>query len=450
MLYGNIKKYIKSYIEKIYDGYDKLNGEYVDLDNTQYWSKNEILSFQEERLRKIIKYSYENISAYRSRFDSKNLKPDDVRGIDDLWKIPILTRSEVQGNDGFINKKLIKGIMYTGGSTGEPLKYYDSRRAKIIRHECHRRGWAWNGYVYGKKIVNISSSYGVNHEDNVLNIKYDLRLHNIKNIINKIEEFCPEHIRGNVSSLYVISKYVNDNKINLGVELRSISTICENLYSFQREEIENAFKSKIFEEYVCNDGGACAWECEAHTGLHHAMERSIIENINDNMIVTDLWNLAMPFIRYSNGDSFTFLGDQCACGRRLDLIKVRGKNNDLIITPYGPVPPSQSLSIWYEKDSNDISENFRYGVTSFQFVQKEFYVLIVYLVVNKNFNRIMLEKFKKKLEIIFKGMNIEIILVENLEKTIRGKTSFIINEDKNLLRKFYEEKYSDNIKQTIK
>lgn len=408
----------------------------IDLNKSQWWSIKKLEDFQNQRLRKIIKYAYDNIPGYHEKFIKAKIKPGDIKTKNDLWKIPITTREELQNSKDFVNIKLISGTLYTGGSTGTSLKYYESEESGKIRWNSHLRGWSWNGYILGKKLAIISSSQGLVKAKNTINLVGDLTTKNLEKNVEQLIEFKPQHIRGYVGSLYILAKYCLDNNIKLeGIE--SVDPISENLYDFQREIMERAFDCKIFEEYCCNDGGASAWECDAHEGLHYFMERAIIEDVDGEMVVTDLWNRAMPFIRYKNGDTVKFLNKKCSCGRELPLIKAKGRDNDFLITKNGIVGATYLMyhGIGYVGAGEDDSK-FRRGIRAVQYVQKPGYLLEVNIVKNKWCKDQEIINFTNVLFEITHGMKININIVEYIPTTNRGKQSFIINEDEELLDKW--------------
>ncbi|MFA7682334.1 MAG: hypothetical protein WCX61_04880 [Candidatus Peribacteraceae bacterium] len=404
-----------------------------DLLASQWWSIDELEAFQNRRLLKIIKYAYANIPGYKKKFDQAGVKPRDIRTKEDLWKVPITTRQELQENKDFINEKAIADTLYTGGSTGTSLQYYDSQESMRVRRQAHLRGWSWNGYTPGKRLAVISSAQGVVKKKNVLNLMGDLCTESLQRNVESLLQFRPQHLRGYVGSLYLLAKYCLENSIQCH-RIESVNPISENLYDFQRKTMEKAFQCEVFEEYCCNDGGACAWECEAHQGLHYCMERAIIEDVDGEMIVTDLWNTALPFIRYQNGDAVRFLTERCLCGRALPLIAVRGRANDFIITKTGVISPSFLLHhgiglVGVDKNKND----FKDGIRAVQYVQKPGYVLEVNVVKNSWCSSDEIERFKKGLAQIATGMEIRINFVQDIPATKAGKRSFIVNEDSVLL-----------------
>jgi len=407
----------------------------IDLNKSQWWPIDKLEAFQNRRLRKIVKYAYENIPGYRRKFNDTKVKPKEIRTKDDLRKLPITTREELQNNKDFINKKLISGTLYTGGSTGTSLKYYESAESGKIRWNSHLRGWSWNGYVPKKRLAVISSAQGIVKAENTINFIGNLTTENLKKNVEKLLEFKPQHIRGYVGSLYILAKYCLDNNINLeGIE--SIDPISENLYDYQREVMKKAFNCEIFEEYVCNDGGASAWECEAHEGLHYFMERAIIEDVDGEMVVTDLWNRAMPFIRYKNGDSVKFLNKKCSCGRELPLISVKGRKNDFLITKEGIISPSFLIHHGIGLVGVDKKKyKFKNGIRAVQYVQEPGFILEVNIVKNKWCKEEEIVGLKNILSEITYGMEIKINFVKDIPARKKGKRAFIINEDKELLRK---------------
>jgi len=407
----------------------------IDFNESQWWPYEKLIEFQNRRLAVIIDYAYNNIPAYRKKFDEAKLKPADIKNKDYLHKLPITTREEMQNNPDFVNAELINDTLYTGGSTGSSLKYYDSEESRYIRAQAHARGWLWNGYTPGKRLAVISSAQGTVGGPNTLNLVGDLNTENLNEIVEKLIVFQPQHLRGYVSSLFILAKYCLDNNLVInGIE--SIDPISENLYDYQRDAMEKAFHCRVFEEYCCNDGGACAWECEAHEGLHHFMERAIIEDVDGEMIVTDLWNKALPFIRYRNGDAVTFLDRKCSCGRQLPLITVKGRTNDILISKEGPISPTYVLHSWYDGSQYDNTNDFRLGFRAIQYTQQKNYLLIVNVVKNPGCTAEMIDNFEKQLRKTFMSMTYQINFVNDIPTTSRGKRSFIINEDKELLKKW--------------
>lgn len=412
---------------------------YPDLNESQYWSYKELVNFQNDRLKKLVDYAYTNIPGYRRKFDNAALKPSDIQSVCDLHKLPITTRKELQNNKDFVNHKLVNNVLHTGGSTGTSLRYYESKISRLIRWDVHVRGWEWADFRPIKKHALIASSQSIVKEGNRLHLIGDLTDENLKKNVEVLKTFKPFNLKGYVSSLFIFARYCITNNIYLS-GIQSVIPTSENLYDYQRQTMEQAFDCKVFEEYCCNDGGACAWECEKREGLHYSMERAIIEDVKSRMIVTDLWNYAMPFIRYENGDTVRFLDKKCTCKRQLPLIKVKGRTNDILITPKGIITPSFLVHHGIGLVGADRSTpDFRSGIRAIQYVQKPGNILCVNIVKNSWCTNATIEKLKEDLDEFMTGLKIEINYMNDLPKTRRGKRSFIINEDKELLGRYLDQ-----------
>lgn len=95
------------------------------LANSDRWSREELIAYQNERLRVVVKHAYDSVPYYRARFDERRLKPEDIRTQGDLGKLPLLTKEEIRANyealksTAFPAKQMRSG--HTSGTTGTPL-----------------------------------------------------------------------------------------------------------------------------------------------------------------------------------------------------------------------------------------------------------------------------------------------------------------------------------------
>jgi len=142
-------------------------------------------------------------------------------------------------------------------------------------------------------------------------------------------------IRGYSQALFEIAKEIEHQ--NLSFNVKAISTTSEPLMPEYRSIIGKAFNTQLYDQYGCGEIGSIAFECNEHSGLHVAEERVILEIINgQDIIVTDLDNFAMPFIRYEIGDEAEISNSKCTCGREGMIIsKIRGRSCDYLISKEG-------------------------------------------------------------------------------------------------------------------
>ena len=164
----------------------------------------------------------------------------------------------------------------------------------------------------------------------------------IEQFLNEINRFRPKYIYGYASSLNLVARYINQTR-PLKFKPRAVRSSAEMLFDFQRQEIERAFQTKVFEFYGSREVNNIAAECPAHEGLHLVASSRIVEIVDEdgqpvpdgslgNIAVTDQTNYAFPFIRYLNGDMAVKKASACSCGRGYPILeKIQGRTSDMIV-----------------------------------------------------------------------------------------------------------------------
>ena len=347
-----------------------------ELKKTQWWSPAKLKELQNQRLRSLIKHAYNNVPYYRRTFRERKLTPDDIKTKEDLHKLPTLTKDMIRKNFSDLKAANFDSwkpwLSKTGGSTGDPLKFYITKTNISVGWACNFRGWEWAGYKLGDKCVTFGGSSIVPTQKPKFSkrlryvIERNLPLSAVsmnKKIMNqyaeKIRQFKPKFIRGYPSAMYVFVEHLKEACID-DIKPNAIFTTAEVLYPIQRKAIESQFGCRVFDGYGARDGGANAMECSEHSGFHVSVESAVIEFIKDNetassgesgeMLCTDLFNYAMPFIRYAVGDVGTPTDELCPCGRGLPLIKsIEGRTADIIKLGDGTVLSGPAFTLLFKE-----------------------------------------------------------------------------------------------------
>jgi phenylacetate-CoA ligase len=202
----------------------------------------------------------------------------------------------------------------------------------------------------------------------------------------EINQYKPETIVSYVNPLYEVAKYINKKQVKVHSPI-SLLTGAEPLYEYQRQEIEQAFQSKVYNTYGCREFMLIAAECEKQSGLHINIDHLVVETLNENranitgeagdIVITDLMNYGMPLIRYVNGDRATISNSACDCGNPLPMIeKINGRKLDVIKTKNGQMIPGELFPHLFKEFE---------GLTKFQIKQSHIDSLDIYLVVNEKF-----------------------------------------------------------------
>ena len=416
----------------------------------EFKSHEELKGYQEEKLQKLIKFSYNQVPYYSKLFKNLYLQPEDIQTIEDLEKLPILTKEMIRNNQKDFIPLDLKEQKYdnssTGGSTGEPLYYKLSKDDGILGLAILYAKWGNSGYELGDTVGVIagSSLMPTTKSKLVDNIKafmmnykkyssFDLSEKYMDEIVTGLNKSKPKYLRGYASSIYLFARHIKDKNLKFTFHPKGVFTTAEILFDYQRELIEDVFGCKVFNQYGLNDGGISAFECEMHKGLHVDMIRSIMEVVDENgnqleagkeghILATSLYNYAMPFIRYDSGDLGVLLGKNCECGRHAPLLeKVVGRVSDFIYAPNGNKIHGEFFShIFYELD----------WVKQFQIVQKRVDEVIVKIVPDSDdkINENDMERMKRIIINRTGKMDIIIEIIDEIETTKAGKWKFIVSE----------------------
>jgi phenylacetate-CoA ligase len=335
------------------------------LNRAQWLSRDALLSLQRDKLQQVIDYAYQYVPYYQRMFDAAGFHPVELRkDINSLCKLPILTKAIIRENLNDLlttepQRRQQLRTLATSGSTGEPLTFMrdhnfrDYVTAGIQRHigwagcdigdaQAHIWGvppgstftqtlrarlarWVWNSY----------STNGVLLTEEMM-----------QDLIEHIRRRRPRILFGYASSVHKFAQFAREKGYD-DLTFRGVFTTAERLLPSVREDIEQVFGCKVFNRYATLELGDIACDCEEHTGLHVSLENNYVEILRDgqpadpgevgDIIVTNLNNLGMPFIRYNIGDLGTWdRGGACPCGRAAPMLEsLEGRTVDMFQTRDG-------------------------------------------------------------------------------------------------------------------
>ena len=377
------------------------------LVNNQYKMQEVLFKQQTFYLRRLIKYSYENVEFYHKEFKSLNLVPRDVNSIKDLSKLPLIDKNIIRNNYNQFVPLNLKKIKYkeksTGGTTGTPLNYRITKYIQYLGDALTYRTWKRANYSLGDKVLKIGGSSIIPKKGNFFkdlitrtgkNAAYldsfNLSESKFKKEITNLIKFRPKLIYGYPSAIEFFGKWLYNNGFVLK-EIEGIVTTSEKLFTPIRKNIEKYFNTLVIDSYGLFDGGIGASECKEKEGLHIDTERGILEVVNDNntniieqdgeIIATSLFNYAMPFIRYRTGDIgiLASMNYECKYKINLPILKeIKGRTVDILITPEG-----NSVHGWFFLY---IFWEYNQGIRQYKVEQNNKNEIDVYVVPEKNSN----------------------------------------------------------------
>jgi len=397
---------------------------------------------QVKRLRGILKYAYENVAFYHHRFNMAKVKPGDVKSVEDLRKIPILTKTEVQRNFNSLISKEIEMEQCrkeeTSGSTGVPLTIIaDKRSSYIVTANRFRHHVENGGKLFRDRYALLSGARRLSNKMTYpgsflrhLGVFRRVKMYTqdpIGDITDRLVNFKPDVIESYASFLLLLMREL-EKRGNV-IRPRLVFGNGELLDARSRKLINSAFETEMFDMYGCTEAGCVAWECSEHAGYHTNMDLVVTEFVKDGeqvtvgeageIILTPLWNFAMPLIRYKIGDIGTPSNDSCPCGRGLPLIKVlEGRFEDFIILPNGRIIPPIVISHYFENIE---------GIAEYVVIQETKYNFIIKLVLKERHNDDIFLQLRERLAKEFgEGVTINIEVVDAIPRN--GKLRRVISK----------------------
>jgi phenylacetate-CoA ligase len=332
--------------------------EIAELQRLQWRTRKEIESLMLKRIRLVVALSYERFRFCRDRLDSVGLRPGDIRTLNDLRRIPTIGRTGMSRSldDEAILTRGRGSVTSTGGTNGRPLFFLVTRNASIASLASEIFFESWIGVDANER--KFSSRPYVRIKDrlflNELQSTSSSIITRPDRVYRKLRSFNPKLVSGN-AALRILASYMVANSLEMAESPGGVMAWGIPLLPEQVKLMSKAFCDNIYDAYGSAElGGIVAQQCEARTGLHVNTELSYVEVLKDGepcsegergkIVVTNLRNLATPFIRYEQGDSAVVL-DDCSCGRHLPLISyIRGKDPSSIQMKGGMQIPRATLN----------------------------------------------------------------------------------------------------------
>ncbi len=344
--------------------YNKVFYDFLDfLEESQWWSYAEMKAYQDERLKEIIRHCYDTVPYYQKIMDARKLSPDDIRKVEDLEKLPVLTKDIIRNcPQDFICTTWPKSrIRYekTGGTTGKSLRLQEDidtnpRQWAVWWRHRHRFGLDINDEFIvfaGRDVVPLNTLEPPFWRRNLPMKQTYISVHhmtknNMPCLVDYLSKRNVKYYSAYPSGIYLLARYMLDNDIHLPNPPKVIILGAETLLPHQRIALEQAFDGAI----VTDQYGACEQcgnisDCEKRN-YHVDMEFGVIEFLPlegmpsnlKKIICTGFWNPVMPLVRYEIGDIATLPSEplQCECGRKSPIVKcIDGRIESYILTPDG-------------------------------------------------------------------------------------------------------------------
>lgn len=437
-----IKLYQLASGRRILDRLDELN-------RTQWLRREELLALQQKKLHSLLAYAYQYVPYYHKLFDQYRFSPDEVLSdVTSLSRLPVLTKGIIRENFEHLQttesrrrSSLVRKT--TSGSTGHPLVFMqDSDFRDCVTADIHRHlGWAgwrigdvhcylWASHLELAETRSPRTRFMNWTLNRFVTNAFALSDESMAAFASEIRRRRPEIIFGYPSSLCRFATFLRERNID-NVEFRAIFSSAEMIYPEQRRFVEDTFKGRLFNRYGTLELGGIGCECEAHTGMHISTDNNYLEIVRDgrqaqaeemgDIVVTNLNNFGMPFIRYSPEDTGTWSGnDSCPCGRELPMMDLtQGRRVELFKTRDGRAVRAGYVGGLFGQR----------GIRQFQVVQKSFDLVVVRIVKDSGFDPASLALVERELKsALGEDTEVKFEFLEEIAALESGKYRYAFSE----------------------
>lgn len=338
-------------------------------------SPEKLRELQDERLVKQVKHVWDNVPYYRKKMEEKGVTPDDIKGVDDLHKLPFLSKADLRdaypyGLLAAPLKDCVR-IQSTSGTTGRRVVAFYTQHDIDLWEDCCARAIVAAGGT-NEDVVQIAYGYGLftggaglhggSHKVGSLTLPMssgntDRQLQFMTDLQSTILCCTPSYAA-------YLAESIHERGLRDKIKLKAGIFGAEAWSEKMRQEIQNQLGIKAYDIYGLTEisGPGVAFECSEQAGMHINEDHFIAEIINPDtgevlpdgtqgeLVFTSITKEAFPLLRYRTRDICVLTREKCSCGRTLvKMCKPMGRSDDMLIVKGVNVFPSQIETVLIEQ-----------------------------------------------------------------------------------------------------
>ena len=314
-------------------------------------SREQILAWQNERLVKQVRHVYEHVPYYRSLMEKKGVTPDDIRSVDDLHKLPFLTKDDLREAYPYgllaVPRSEVVRIQSTSGTTGRRVVAFYTQHDIDLWDECCARAIVAAGGSHKLGSMTLPMSSG-----------------NTERQIQFMCDLGSTILCCTPSYAAYLGESIRERGLQDKIQLKAGIFGAEAWSEEMRRDIEKLLNIKAYDIYGLTEisGPGVAFECSAQAGMHINEDHFIAEIIDPNtgevlpegekgeLVFTSITKEAFPLLRYRTRDICVLTREKCPCGRtHVKMSKPMGRSDDMLIVKGVNVFPSQIETVLLSK-----------------------------------------------------------------------------------------------------
>lgn len=353
--------------------------------NLERMPREELNTLQSERLRWQVRRMYERVPLFRSRMDALGLIPDDIRGVEDLHRLPFSYKKDLRDHYpyGLFAEPMqnIKRVHASSGTTGKQIVvgYTQGdldRWAQCVSRSLSAAGVDQNSFVqnafgYGFFTGGFGIHSGVEHLSATI---IPISSGNTQRQLQTMIDFGATHLTCTPSYAMYLAETVEEQGLLDQRKLKAGIFGAEPWSENMRQVIQEKLQIKAFDIYGLSEimGPGVAYECECQCGMHVCEDHFIAEIIDPEteevlpygtpgeLVFTTITKEGFPVIRYRTRDICVLNAEPCACGRtHIRMGKPSGRSDDMMIIRGVNVFPSQIEEVLLHVSNGEITPNYQ-------------------------------------------------------------------------------------------
>lgn len=331
-------------------------------------SREEIIKIQNEKLVKQVRHVWDNVPYYRKKMEEKGVTPDDVKSIDDLYKLPFLSKDDLRESYPFgmmgVPQKDVVRIHSTSGTTGKRVVAFYNQHDIDLWEDCCARAIAAAGGTK-EDVCQVSYGFGLftggaglnggSHKLGCMTVptssgNTDRQIMFLRDLNATILCCTPSYAAFLGESLKEMG--LTPDEIPLKAGIFGAEAWSEEM----RQDIQKTLGIKAYDIYGLTElsGPGVSFECSAQQGMHVNEDHFIAEIIDPDteevlpegsigeLVFTAVDKEAFPMIRYRTHDVCSLTREKCSCGRtHVRMTRLMGRTDDMLIIRGVNVFPSQ-------------------------------------------------------------------------------------------------------------
>ena len=399
-----------------------------------------IRQWQTTQLRQLLRHAFLHVPMWRDIFSGTRVSKGQIRKLGDLATIPLTSKDTYIGRmvEEYIDisRQFTRIYNTTSGTSGKPFQSLIAGQyigTASFRDFASFRFLLWNGKslksIATMKIAHIRCEWKTHRSEFRFRLNYDDFRDNSEKIYSQLVEFGPEVLIAFPSVLFDIARVVQLNKKLPSLSPRYIVSTGDELTDPVRSFISEQLGAEIYNRYALGEIGIVGIECAEHNGIHINSE-SIIAEVTDEsgnpmtegtqgkVIVTDLLNYNMPFIRYDTGDRGTLSFEPCACGLYTPRLWLESRGSEYLTF--------ENRRVYrYEFSFGELM----HSVLQYQVVKRKENELLLRVVPGPMWEDTVIKKLEERArEYLGNDVHMSVELVHDIPKTPRGKSKLMVDE----------------------